>query len=185
MWLFFMQLDQVEALLKNIEGQYNDYPPVDSWHPEKCGDIDIRIDRDGNWYHESNKFERDALVQLFSKLLRKEGKDYFLVTPAEKVRITVDCAPLVIISLVTVGEGEEQDLFFTTNTNEQIHLAQPLKFHTIEYNGQQLPCLPIRNGLSALIHRNVYYELAALVEIDEEECAYIMSAGSAFYLPEI
>jgi len=180
-----MQLEHVEALLKDIEGQYDNYPPVDTWHPEKCGDIAIRIDRDGNWYHEDNKFERDALVQLFSKLLRKEDDDYYLVTPAEKVRIKVDCAPLVIISVVSVGNGEDQDLFFTTNTNEQIHLASPLTFHTIEYNGQHLPCLPVRNNLSALIHRNVYYELAALVEIDEDEQAYIVSAGHHFYLPAL
>lgn len=180
-----MQINQIEDIFAAIESQYEGYPPVENWHPEKCGDMDMRIDRDGRWFHEDRQIERDALVQLFSKLLRKEGDDYYLVTPVEKIRIKVDCAPLVIISMVKVGEGDDQDLFFTTNTNEQLHLKVPLKFLALPYNGQNLPALPIRNNLVALLHRNVFYELAALVEIDEEERAYVMSAGDAFYLPEI
>jgi uncharacterized protein len=178
-----MSLQEIEQNLTTIAQQYDKYPPVMDWHPSKQGTIDIRIDREGQWYHEGTKFERDALVQLFAKLLRREGDQYFLVTPAEKLAIQVECAPLVILSVVKIGVADEAELFFTTNTNEQIHLAKPLAFDTIEYAGQQLPCLPIRNNLQALIHRNVFYQLAAMADIDEDENAYLTSHGDTFYLP--
>lgn len=178
-----MSLQNLEQQLTAISEQYKDYPPVMDWQPSHEGTIDIRIDREGHWYHEGTKFERDALVQLFAKLLRKEGNTHYIVTPAEKLAITVECAPIVILSVVKVGEGEQAEFFFTTNTNERIHLAKPLAFETIPYHGQQLPCLPIRNGMQALLHRNVFYQLAALAELDEDENAYIMSHGETFYLP--
>ena len=178
-----MKLDDLTQTLETISKQYDSYPPVMDWQPENVGSIDIRIDREGNWYHEGVKFERDALVQLFSKLLRKEGDTHYLVTPVEKLAIRVDCAPIVILSMVKIGEGEQAELFFTTNTNEKIHLASPMVFETIEYSGQKLPCLPLRNGLQALVHRNVFYQLAALAELDEDENAYIVSDGETFYLP--
>lgn len=178
-----MNLQNLSEHLHSLAQQYDDYPPVMDWQPSHVGTIDIRIDREGAWFHEGGKIERDALVQLFAKLLKKEGDQYFLVTPAEKLAIKVECAPIVIISVVKTGEGDQAELFFTTNTNEHIHLAEPLCFTTIECNGQSLPALPIRNGLEALVHRNVFYQLAALADIDEDENAYVQSAGATFYLP--
>jgi hypothetical protein len=178
-----MALSELSEYLQKLDDQYADYPPVMDWNPELCGDIDIRIDRDGYWYHEGTKFERDTLVQLFAKLLRKEGDQYFLVTPAEKLAINVECAPLVIVSVVKVGEGDEAQIYFTTNTDEHIHLAEGIAFRTIECGGQSLPCLPVRNDLDALIHRNVFYQLVALADIDEDEQAYLFSDGQSFYLP--
>ncbi|HSG62755.1 MAG TPA: DUF1285 domain-containing protein [Pseudomonadales bacterium] len=178
-----MSLQEIEQNLSNIAQQYDNYPPVMDWHPTVEGTIDIRIDREGHWYHEGTKFERDALVQLFAKLLRCEGDNHYLVTPVEKLAIKVECAPIVILSVVKIGDAENAELFFTTNTNEQVHLASPLAFGTIAYAGQLLPCLPMRNNLKALIHRNVFYQLIAMADIDEDEHAYLTSHGETFYLP--
>ncbi|HJW41164.1 MAG TPA: DUF1285 domain-containing protein, partial [Rhizomicrobium sp.] len=41
-------------------------PPVEKWHPAHCGDIDIRIARDGTWYHQGSPIGRKELVRLFS-----------------------------------------------------------------------------------------------------------------------
>ena len=43
---------------------------------------------------------------LFSTIFRKDGDDYFLVTPVEKVGITVDDAPFVSVDV----EGREMDV---------------------------------------------------------------------------
>jgi hypothetical protein len=66
-----------------------------SWNPSREGEIDIRIEADGNWYHEGKRFRRESLVRLFASVLRREPGGYYLVTPAEKLRIEVDDAPFV------------------------------------------------------------------------------------------
>jgi len=64
-------------------------PPVHLWDPPDCGDLDIRIARDGTWFYLGTPIGRPELVRLFSTILRKDGDRYVLVTPVEKVGITV------------------------------------------------------------------------------------------------
>jgi len=64
-------------------------PPVHLWNPPFCGDLDMRIARDGTWFYEGTPIGRPALVRLFSTILKREGDKFFLVTPVEKVGITV------------------------------------------------------------------------------------------------
>ena len=60
-----------------------------------CGDLDMRIDRNGVWYHHGSPIGRKELVRLFSTVLRRdEAGDYWLITPAEVGRIEVEDAPL-------------------------------------------------------------------------------------------
>src|SRR6201992_4372669 len=94
-------------------------PPVEKWNPAHCGDIDIRIARDGTWFHEGTPVGRRELVRLFSTILRKDGDDYVLVTPAEKMRIVVEDAPFLAVLLRVEGEGREQKLIFTTNVGDE------------------------------------------------------------------
>ena len=49
-------------------------PPVEKWHPAHCGDIDIRIARDGTWFHQGTPIGRKELVRLFSTILRKDRR---------------------------------------------------------------------------------------------------------------
>jgi hypothetical protein len=46
-------------------------PPVDQWHPVHCGNSEMRIARDGTWYHQGSPIGREAMVRLFSTILRK------------------------------------------------------------------------------------------------------------------
>src|SRR5580698_11011135 len=80
-------------------------PPVEKWHPAHCGDIDIRIARDGTWFHQGTPIGRKELVRLFSTILRKDGADYVLVTPAEKMRIRVEDVPFTAVLMDVAGEG--------------------------------------------------------------------------------
>ena len=78
-------------------------PPVHLWNPPHCGDLDMRIARDGTWFYMGTPIGRPELVKLFSTILRKDGDDYVLVTPVEKVGITVDDAPFVAVDSVRVA----------------------------------------------------------------------------------
>src|SRR6056297_4101270 len=90
-------------------------PPVHDWNPPFCGDLDMRIARDGTWFYLGTPIGRPELVRLFSTILRKDGDRYFLVTPVEKVGITVDDAPFVAVDFDPVEGGLE----FVTNVGDR------------------------------------------------------------------
>ena len=93
-------------------------PPVHLWNPPFCGDLDMRIARDGTWFYQGTPIGRPGLVKLFSSILKREGGKYFLVTPVEKVGIVVDDAPFVAIDFEVQGEGEAQNLRFVTQVDD-------------------------------------------------------------------
>jgi len=95
-------------------------PPVHLWNPDFCGDIDMRIARDGTWYYLGTPIGRKPMVRLFSTIIRRDGDDYFLITPVEKVGIRVDDAPFVAVTLDVQGSGEQQVLSFTSNVEDQV-----------------------------------------------------------------
>src|SRR5687767_6964260 len=74
-------------------------PPVHLWNPPYCGDLDMRISADGTWHYLKTPIGRPALVKLFASVLKREGDRYVLVTPVEKVGITVDDAPFLAVEL--------------------------------------------------------------------------------------
>ena len=114
--------------------------------------------------------ERQSIVKLFSGILRKDDQDYFLVTPVEKMKITVDDAPFVVCMMDVEGEGEAQKIYFSTNVGDAF-LLSPSHDLTVNYNERQEPSpyVRVRDKLSALISRQVYYELAELVVEKNEE----------------
>jgi hypothetical protein len=58
--------------------------PVHLWNPPFCGDLDMRIARDGTWFHEGTPIGRPGMVRMFSNILKLEGGRYYLVTPVER-----------------------------------------------------------------------------------------------------
>ena len=141
--------------------------PVHLWNPPFCGDIDMRIASDGSWHYQNSPITRPAMVKLFSSILRlDEDGHYYLVTPVEKVRIQVDDCPFVAQLLEVEGEGTDQQLWFITNTEERILADED---HRIEVSIDPAtdaphPRILCRSNLYALIARNVFYQLAELVE---------------------
>jgi uncharacterized protein len=136
-------------------------PPVHLWNPPHCGEIDIRIRPDGTWLHEGTPIGRASLVRLFSTVLRKDADGVYLVTPAEKLRITVDDAPFVAVGMVREGGA----LRFVTNVGDEVEagLEHPIRVETAG-NGEPRPYLMVRAGLEALIARAVFYDLVELGE---------------------
>lgn len=139
-------------------------PPVETWNPPFCGDIDMEIRRDGTWFYEGTPIGRPGLVKLFASILIREGEDYFLVTPVEKVGIRVDDAPFVAVDFESSGTGADQRLTFTTNL-EDISVAgpdAPLRFVRDPQTGEPSPYVRVRRNLEALIDRKSFYRLVDL-----------------------
>ena len=137
-------------------------PPVHLWNPPFCGDIDMRIARDGTWFYLGTPIGRPALVKLFSTILRRDGDDYFLVTPVEKVGITVDDAPFVAVDFNAVGDGLE----FETNVGDRFIAGpdHPIRVVRDPETGEPSPYVLVRANLEALIDRKSFYRLVDIGE---------------------
>lgn len=159
-------------------------PPVERWNPAHCGDIDIRIARDGTWFHQGSPIGRKELVRLFSTILRRDGDDYVLVTPAEKMRIVVEDAPFMAVLMDVEGEGCEQRLIFTTNVGDVTVAGadNPIRVAT-DPASETAPYVHVRRGLEARISRAVFYQLADLAVAGEGEQAGLLGvwSGGVFF----
>ncbi len=138
-------------------------PPVHLWNPPFCGDIDMRIARDGTWFYLGTPIGRAPMVRLFSSILKREGDRYFLVTPVEKVGITVDDTPLHAIDVEAEGAGPDQRLTFTTRTGDVVTAGpgHPLQIDRGP-GGEPAPMVMVRAGLWARIDRKSFFRLIEL-----------------------
>tara|TARA_B110000459_G_scaffold76614_1_gene86165 strand:+ start:103 stop:681 length:579 start_codon:yes stop_codon:yes gene_type:complete len=165
-------------------------PPVDKWNPDFCGDIDMKIMRNGQWFYMGTEIKRPAMVKLFSGILRLDSDNcYYLVTPVEKVRITVEDAPFVATTLISEIKDSINNLYFVTNVNEKILLSKdnPLEIKIDKETEEPSPYILVRKNLKALISRSVFYELIELASkknIDGKEHLTLESNGEIFRIYE-
>jgi len=156
-------------------------PPVHLWNPTRVGEIDIVIRKDGSWTHEGGVIGREALVRLFSTILRKEAGGTYLVTPYEKLRITVEDAPFVAVRVDRTGEA----LRFVTNVGDEVEAGPDHPIRVVEDgSGEPRPYVHVRDGLEALISRPVFYELAEMGEARDGELG-LVSKGAWFPLGRV
>ena len=155
----------LQDLIKALADTSDDRRPVERWNPEHCGEIDIVIKSDGSWWHEGSRITRKGMVELFASVLRKDADGVtYLVTPVEKLSITVERAHFVAIRLDAKGEGEAQRLFFTTNLGDvvEVETATPLRIETDLETGEPDPYVRVWGRLEASLSRPVFYELVNL-----------------------
>ena len=160
-------------------------PPVHLWNPPFCGDLDMRIAADGTWFYLKTPIGRPALVRLFSSVLKREGEKFFLVTPVEKVGITVDDAPFTAVEMKLEGEGVARVLNFRTNVEDWVAAGpgHALRFEPEEETGGLKPYLHVRRDLWALVTRALFYDLVELGEerdVDGRRMFGVASSGE-FY----
>ena len=147
-------------------------PPVHLWEPDYCGDIGMKIARDGQWYYNNSPIGRKKLVRLFSTILRhdKDGEHY-LVTPVEKIRVEVEDAPFVATLMQVSGAGQEQVLRFETNVGDFTEAGPEhhMRFENDAVSGEPSPYVHVRARLEALIARPVFYDLVELGVVEGDK----------------
>ncbi|ANC52667.1 hypothetical protein A4249_02680 [Brevundimonas sp. GW460-12-10-14-LB2] len=154
-------------------------PPVHLWHPEHCGDIDIVIRANGVWMHEGSPIGRKELVRLFSTVLRKDPDGYHLVTPVEKLKITVEDLPFRAVAMRREGDA----LIFTTDVGDEVRASEddPIVVETDPTTGEPAPRIHVRRDLWARIARSVFYEMVEMAhEVDGR--LVVRSGGQIFSL---
>jgi uncharacterized protein len=159
-------------------------PPVEQWVPPFCGDIDMRIARDGTWFYGGTPIRRPTLVRLFSTILRKDPEGYVLVTPVEKVGIKVEDAPFLAVEMTVAQQGADQVLRFLTNVGDWVEASfnHPIRFERAACDGIK-PYVHVRGDLWALLTRALVLDLVEFGEIGEHDgarCFGVASAGSFF-----
>ncbi len=157
-----MDVSQLEKLLSE-----KSEAPVDKWNPDYCGEMDLQIKADGSWWYMGSEITRKRLVKLFSRVIKKENNEYYLVTPVEKLKITVDEYPFVASWLEVVDDLKQPHpwLIFKTNVGDQIKLNKdyPLIVET-DSKGLPTPIVKVRVNLYAKLSRPVFYELVEMAE---------------------
>jgi len=170
------------ALISRADAGDRTPPPVEKWNPPFCGDLDIRIARDGSWHYLGSPIGRRPLVKLFASVLRKdEDGRHYLVTPVEKIGITVEDAPLLAVEMAVEGEGESRRITLRTNLGDLVAIGpeHPVRFEKEPDSGGLKPYVRVRGRLEALFTRALMYQLADLME-DRGGKTGIWSGGRFF-----
>lgn len=175
----------IARLLKNADGtEPKGLPPVHLWNPPYCGEIDMEIRQNGQWFYLGTPIERLPLVKLFSSVLRHDDDGYYyLVTPVERVRIRVEDAPFVAITVERHQESGVEYLRFTTQTGDVIVAGKEHPLRVDYRNDEPRPYLHVRDRLEALVSRNVYYQLVEWGEAqitEEGQQLMVSSVGQLF-----
>lgn len=154
-------------------------PPVDQWRPSHVGEIDIRIDAQGFWYHEGAPIKRDNLVVLFASILWAEDSQHYLLTPVEKLAIEVEDVPFIVHQMEYIDGA----WVAITNTHEQVIVGTGNPVQLRSYHGQWVPYLNVRFDLWARVNRSIYYqwvEAALAQQIAEDQPLVLSSQGYEF-----
>lgn len=154
-------------------------PPVHLWNPPHCGDIGLKIGRDGTWYYQNSPIGRIALVKLFSSILRKDRDEHVLVTPVEKVSVEVEDAPFVAVEMQVRGEADARALAFRSNVDDWVEAGpdHPLRFEEGAADGIK-PYIRIRGDLWALVSRALFYDLVEIGEVREVDGVAMFGVAS-------
>lgn len=167
-------LNAVAEAVKQAPG--HGLPPVHLWNPAHCGEIDIVIRADGVWTHEGSPIGREALVRLFSTVLRKDPDGYHLVTPVEKMRIQVEDLPFRAVAMTQEGDA----LTFTTDVGDRVRASakDPIVVETDAATGEPRPRVHVRRDLWARIARPVFYELVEMAQAKDGRLVVRSGSGT-------
>ncbi|MFC3903504.1 hypothetical protein SAMN05421749_102296 [Acinetobacter marinus] len=177
----------VQANFENIASYLQQFshdrsiPPLEKWNPDYCGEMDLVIKANGEWWHEGRPIRRQKMVDLFAKILWKEQDDYFLKTPVEKIKIQVEDAPLLISAVDQVEIDGKQYLQMTTQNQDVFVIDAEHPIYMRAFDGEMRPYVKVRYELEALVQRNVFYHLVNYGELyDEPNCTCLkLHSGDA------
>lgn len=177
-----MSLEAITSQLSAREiTSKNKIPPVEDWNPEYCGEMNLQIKANGDWFYNGTIFKRANLVKLLASVLKMEADEYYLVTPIEKIKITVDDAPFVLTEWHWQDDSQTNMVVSNNIGDEFILDAQ----HPLSVNAAGELYVIVRRNLIAKVHRNVYYQwidLAKEVPTKNGTELIFISAGCEFSL---
>jgi hypothetical protein len=149
-----------EKIVNFISNQDDNFPPVHLWDPALCEGSKFNIDQNGQWHFNNSPIKREKFQILFSRILKKEGDSYFLVSPVEK--ISVDCA-IAPYKIIDFEIDSSHNILFKTNLNYSFRPDSNFSSRLISNESETIPVIEIRNGIEGFFDRNVYYRLADLI----------------------
>lgn len=171
-------LDQLAARIADRA-----HPPVERWNPDHCGDSEMRIARDGTWYHQDQPIGREAMVRLFATVLRREPDgSHVLVTPVEKLRIDVESTAFRALTMTVEGEREARRIGFALDSGDAVIAGPDHPLSVVDTPAGPSPRLAVRHGLEAELARPLYYELAEIALAEGHDPPGVWSDGAFFAL---
>ena len=169
-------LDQLAARIADRA-----HPPVERWNPTHCGDSEMRIARDGTWYHQGHPIGREAMVRLFATVLRREPDgSHVLVTPVEKLSILVEGTAFRALTMTMEGTGEARRIAFALDSGDAVIAGPDHPLTVVATPEGPSPRLAVRHGLEAELARPLYYELAEIALAEGHDPPGIWSDGQFF-----
>jgi hypothetical protein len=173
-----LSLDQLAARIDD-----RSHPPVERWNPTHCGTSEMRIARDGTWYHQGQPIGREAMVRLFATVLRREPDgSHVLVTPVEKLAIEVEATAFRALTMTMEGRGEARRIGFALDSGDAVIAGPAHPLSVVDTPDGPSPRLAVRHGLEAELSRPLYYELADIALAEGHDPPGIWSDGAFFSL---
>ena len=172
-----MDLGAIAQQLSDAGTNKQSLPPVDKWDPPFCGNMNLVIKSNGEWWHEGTPFTRAKLVHLLASVLKKEDDKYFLVTPVEKIGIQIEDVPFIIVD----WQQTEHGLQVKTQVGDEFILSKDHPVELRDFNGTKVPYCLVRRNLWARLHQNVLYQWVDLAQTKEIEGTRFLAISSADY----
>lgn len=173
--------DIAQYIKDGQSGHKRSIPPLDQWHPKHCGAMDLKVLANGEWWHEGQLIKRQALLDLFTKVLWKEEGKFYLKTPVEQIEIEVEDEPLLVNQVDQVEISGDQFLQLTTTNQDVILVDAEHPIFMREYAGELRPYVHVRFGINALIQRQSFYHLVnygTLIEKENGETVLELKSGN-------
>lgn len=174
-------LMNISQYLKDVQQSHKrSIPPLDQWHPKHCGKMDLKVKANGEWWHEGQLIKRQALLDLFTKVLWKEEGKFYLKTPVEQIEIEVEDEPLLINHVDQIEIDGKSYLQVSTTNQDVVIVDETHPIFMREYAGELRPYVHIRFGINALIHRQSFYHLVnygSLSENAQGEAVLTLKSG--------
>ena len=167
-----MDINKIEKELIELDNY-----PLDEWNPPLCEGVEFTLDEDSNWFYNGSEIKRKAMIKLFSKLVKREGDNYFVVTPSEKICLK---AKGEIFSIIDYKK-EEENYFFKTNTDEWVKLTSTNYIKVDMVNNHPYPKILLRDGIWGLLTRNIFYLLISEANQSGNKL-YLVSDKKNFFL---
>lgn len=153
-------------------------PPVNTWNPPLCGEMDLRIDRNYLWHYNGSPVRRYSLLKLFASIMRKDADGvHYLLTPVEKWAIAVEDTPFCIVDFAR----RDGYWVFVSNMEDEVVLDEA---HPFRHDELPAPRIVVRDNLEARLTRNVFYRIVdvAVPRVEDSVERLVLESGGKQYV---